>query len=1367
MSAETVRAIVQDNQLRHTYMALVGVLSDTSREAAGRYGVSELGMLADDLDAHLRSVNDNTDEAYRLELKRTTAAGHATKRAGPLGGLLSGLLGGNKGGDRGKADAGDQNGSGADDAAGNDGGGGLGGLLEGLLGGGGKGDGAGGKAGGLISNAISGAVGNLLSKTGDGLAGAGFFGGVGAGEGAAQGLSLAPASMTKSTAQQVAADNGMKNTGLNPVIQNAAMGLTATAVKALMGSNILKLPPLGGLGTSLGSGIGNGAAVGLGLSQRNSGPPLNGTNLEDAIGGFGFGASQALTSSLNGTQGLASFLPPIDVGATVADVGTGIGKGAAVGLKLTNNTGVAPPPPASGSDIPRLAGTLAFGLSQGLTGSIDTGTLNSLVPSNLDIGGTVLNLGTGLGGGAATGLKLVTQNKNLAPPPPKSVADIPGIAGTLAFGLSNSFTDNLNVSANTLASMLPPIDFGAAALDVGSGIGNGAALGLKLTNATTFTPPPPGSQLDIPKVAGTLAFGLSKSLTDSVNVSSLAGSLPSNLDIGGAALSVGAGLGSGAARGLKLTSKNIAPPTAKSAQDIPGIAGSLAFGLSNSLTDNINVSANSLASMLPPIDFASAALDVGTGLGKGAAVGLKLTQNNGTGFSMASPASAADIPKIAGSLAFGLSRSLSESVNTSNVGLGNVLPADFDLGSAVLGAGRGLGSGTSLGLGLASNKNFTPPAAKSQSDIPGLAEAFTFGLGNSFTDKINVSSQVSSLGSMLPPIDFGATALNTGAGLGLGAAKGLRLTNKALAPASPASINDIPNIAGSFAFGLSDAVAGNLNTTDLLSQFGGGSGSGMDALFSGGVNGLLSRFGSPAASGLGKGLGKGAAIGLGLQPDGPPEPLASMPAGDVDIAGITQNFAEGLSSRFLANGTATKALGSLGNGTGGLASLTSGIDIARAAGGFTRGLITGAGDGVQAIGGINAILNGTSKQPSAEVPDSRVDFNDSTGGAAVGFGQGLGSSGVVTLQKLLAQGINLGAVLSGGSKVKRDVEEPTRALALAGRDEGAASGLNLSSLFTADSISAVAQKGVDALTCDGFAGVLLVASGLQSSGSVSLGGGGLSENVQNALRALIPKSMIRVVSQGNTFDIDGKQLGDVFISGGNAVQALSVNGFPINIYTAFVSLHVGSAIIGLFFLMPFVMSLTSLRNILTRLRVPDVLPKWTPKVCRLTVIFGVIPSLILLPVFGILAASGTQHFRTAHGILGLITFIVAIAAVVLYFYSKPAALTPGDPIPGNSQVTRLSLASNLVYQLLSVLLFFTAITGYADLSSVTLCLTRAVVNFETAVWIGMVLVPAFVIGQFLTGSELLLVYRARRKARKARKAAAREKTQGVQVAEEQ
>ncbi|OAA41729.1 hypothetical protein NOR_05237 [Metarhizium rileyi] len=1203
MSEGTIRAILEDTQLRHTYMALVSMASATSREAAGRYGVSELTTLADDLDGHVRDVNANTDEPLHLPSRSKATVDDLHRRAGPFGGLFNGFLGGNNGGNRAAADGN----AGSSQAQG--GGGGGGGLLGNLLGGGG----GGGGIGGLISSTVGKAFNGLLDQTGGRLAGAGFFGGVGAGAGAAQALSLAPAEMTKSTAKQVAQDNQMKNTGLNPIIQNAATGLTATAVKAFMGSNVVQLPPVGGLGVSLGTGIGNGAAVGLGLTQKNLGPPTNGSAFEDAIGGFGFGASQSLTSSLNGRAGgLASFLPPIDLGATVADVGSGIGKGAALGLRLTNNTGIAPPQPTSASDIPGLAGTLAFGLSQGLTGSIDTQGLGSLVPANLDIGG--------------------------------------------------------------------------------------------------------------------------------------------------AALSVGAGLGNGAAKGLKLTQRNIEPPVAQSAQDIPGIAGSLAFGLSNSLTDNINLSANSLASMLPPIDFGATALDIGSGLGKGAAVGLKLVQNDTDGFPVPPPGASADIPKIAGSLAFGLSRSLSESVNTSSVGLGNILPADLDIGSAVLRAGRGLGSGASLGLGLASDQNFTPPAVTSQSDIPGIAEAFTFGLSNSLTDKVNLSSQVGSLGSMLPPIDIGATALSTGAGLGLGTAKGLGLSNKALAPASPASVNDIPNIAGNLAFGLSDAVSGSLNTTDLLARFGGGAGD----LLKGGVNGLVSKFGAPAASGLGRGLGKGAAIGLGLQPEGSPEPLESAAAGDVDIAGITQNFAEGLSSRFLANGTIDKLTAGLTEATGGgLGSLTSSIDIPRLANGFTRGLVTGAGDGVEAIGGIDAILAGQSKPPAGTVPDSKIEFNDSAGGAAVGFGQGLGSSGVVTLQKLLARGINLGAILPESPKQRRDIEPPTKALSLVGREDDVVSGLDLSRFLTASSISTVAQKGVDLLTCDGVAGLLLIGLGLQNSGTVSINGG-TSGNVQNILNAVIPNGTIRVVSEGNTFDIDGQKLTKALQSGSGLLQTLSINGFGLAAYTAFVTLHVGSAILGYMFLMPMVLSLTSIGNIFNRLRVPDMLPAWTPKFCKMTVIFGVIPSSILLLIFGIVAGA-SKHFRTAHGILGLITTFVSIIAILLYFYSKPEVLTPGEPIPGNNQTTRLTMASKIVNQLLWVLLVPTVITGFADLSSVTLCLTRAVVRFEIAVTLGLALGSMFVMSQFITSSELILLYRTRSKANKAF-SASREKEQRLDAA---
>lgn len=197
---------------------------------------------------------------------------------------------------------------------------------------------------------------------------------------------------------------------------------------------------------------------------------------------------------------------------------------------------------------------------------------------------------------------------------------------------------------------------------------------------------------------------------------------------------------------------------------------------------------------------------------------------------------------------------------------------------------------------------------------------------------------------------------------------------------------------------------------------------------------------------------------------------------------------------------------------------------------------------------------------------------------------------------------------------------------------------------------------------------------------------------------------------------------------------------------------------------------------------------WTPKLCRMLTIFGIVPSMVLILIFGILAGSKTGHFRTAHGVsrrlslstfsdhrannclsqvLGLITLLVAIAAVALYLYSKPAALTPGDPIPGSSQLTRITLASNLCNQLLLILLAPAAITGFADLSSVTLCLTRVVVTFEMAISLGLGLGFVYTLGQFVSSSELFLIFRASRKAKKAATGGVREKIRRVEPTEEQ
>ncbi|KAJ4151019.1 hypothetical protein LMH87_011739 [Akanthomyces muscarius] len=1355
-----------DAQLRRAYMALMSMFSDATREAATRYGAIELRTLSNELESHIHTVNSNTDKRHRLDLKRSvsddnddngeggaegilarlfsspspdteseldiaqtdmeaTSTGEQTEPdsgATTLGKrLLGGLLGNILGGDAGKA-------GGADGAAGA------------AAGGAGKGG-----IGGIISNVAGDVVGKLLSSTGSGFAGAGFFGGVGAGQGAAQALNLATAAKAKTTGEQVAQENGMKNSGLNPIISNAAMGLTATAVKAAMNSPLLsKLPPIAALAASLGAGVGSGGAMGLGVTSKNVAPPLNGSSVEDIVGGLGFGASRAFTSNLNLTGGLASLLPPANIGATVQGVGSGIGKGAALGLKLTRNASIEPPPPASLQDIPGVAGSLSFGLSRSFTDSIDVSNIAGLVPGNLDIGASVLSLASGLGGGAAQGLGLAAKNKNLAPPSPKAVSDIPGIAGTLGFGLSNSFTSGADLNAQSLGGLLPNFSFGDAALNVGNGVGKGAALGLKFTNDSSIAPPVPQAAQDIPGLAGTVAFGLSRSFTDALGQKSLANLVPANLDVGGLALSAGTGIGNGAARGLKLTKADLAPALPKSNADLNGIAGTFAFGLSNSLTDNLNLSAQSLGAAIPPIDFNSAALSVGNGIGSGAALGLKLTQKDASGFETPAPPSVpslADIPKIAGTLAFGVSKSLTGSINGSGMSISNLIPADLDIGEVALGAGRGLGSGASMGLGLASMTMLKSRAESnsSSSNVPGLVEKFTFGLGNSFTDKINISSQAQNLASNLPPVDLGATVLSVGSGLGLGSAKGLGLAKAdAQAPPMPESLKDIPQLAGTFSFGLSDALTKNLNITGLLGGLTKNAG------------GMLAKFAAPVASGLGKGIGTGSAVGLGLQPEtdiASPQ-RSSTQGGDIDAEALAQSFAEGLTSRFLANDTAGKLVKSVsgGNGTGGITDLVGKIDVPRIANGLARGLLTGAGDGVQAVGGINAIINGTSAAPVGPIADTKVEFDDSTGGAVVGFGQGLGASGVVTLQKLLARGINLRRSLQWHND--GDAGDPnTRDLVVARRQENAPSPLNLTRLVSAKALSTVGQKGVDVLTCDGIGGLFLLLSGLQKSGTLPTGD--FSENTLDSVRTLIPRDVIRVESQGSTFEVDGSVLADnLGKSDFNLFGTLTINGSPFGRYAAFLAVHIASAIIGLYVVWPLVLTLGSLQNMAIRLRIPLLISAWTPRTTMILRLFVVAPSLIFILVFGLLSGAAAGHFRTAHGILGLITLLVAIAAIALSFFAKPAELTPGDPVSGTAKLGTASWASHACNQVLMALLLPTAFTGFADLSSVTLCLTRAVVTFELAVSLGMGIVFVFALGMYMSSAELTLVFMANRKIKK-------------------
>ncbi len=94
------------------------------------------------------------------------------------------------------------------------------------------------------------------------------------------------------------------------------------------------------------------------------------------------------------------------------------------------------------------------------------------------------------------------------------------------------------------------------------------------------------------------------------------------------------------------------------------------------------------------------------------------------------------------------------------------------------------------------------------------------------------------------------------------------------------------------------------------------------------------------------------------------------------------------------------------------------VDLGSVAQGFARGFVQGAGDAVQSIGGIPALLNGTAHASLSPVPDGTVAFNDSVGGAATGFGQGLGGQLVLVARQLL-DGVNI--ALPGASAARRSV----------------------------------------------------------------------------------------------------------------------------------------------------------------------------------------------------------------------------------------------------------------------------------------------------------------------------------------------------------
>lgn len=121
-----------------------------------------------------------------------------------------------------------------------------------------------------------------------------------------------------------------------------------------------------------------------------------------------------------------------------------------------------------------------------------------------------------------------------------------------------------------------------------------------------------------------------------------------------------------------------------------------------------------------------------------------------------------------------------------------------------------------------------------------------------------------------------------------------------------------------------------------------------------------------------------------------------------------------------------------------------------------------------------------------------------------------------------------------------------------------------------------------------------------------------------------------------------------------------------------------------------------------------------------------------------------RHFRTMHGILGLLTTIIALTTVLLhYIVMVRKSYSAFDGLFRQRQLVSITSARFATNQILLCLSIVTVLTGFVDLASISLCLTH-VVSMEIGILIGFNLAGISAISQAVSGLDGYLTWREKR-----------------------
>ncbi|KAF1952393.1 hypothetical protein CC80DRAFT_572612 [Byssothecium circinans] len=742
------------------------------------------------------------------------------------------------------------------------------------------------------------------------------------------------------------------------------------------------------------------------------------------------------------------------------------------------------------------------------------------------------------------------------------------------------------------------------------------------------------------------------------------------------------------------------PPSAMNGTDDLGTAllGSLR-SLGGSLTDGL----------------ATPAFFLGIGLGMGAENGFNLTTPE------QSKAQATKVAASLGQEAKGLN------LVAQNVGSGftaQIAPAlgnttnSFQVGMAAYGLAQGIGRGTAMGLNLTQMK-YAPSNA---TDPMAVASNFGLGIAQPIAANIDVSKAFSGTGDqfnqMLPMI-----AVAAGQGLGEGASKGLGLMKSNLTSGSPfkkrqlpagmdPNAIDLPGTIGNFTLGLSESF---LQSADLSKVFGGGMNM-SSLMFNLDATSLVS-----ISSGAGKGAGEGIAVGLNL--------LTAVngtlvsPATSVNGINTTQEqaaeqFVKGMLAGFLQNGGAQFVDSFVKQQT---SSAGKNMDVAKAAEGAARGLAEGAVSALSAGGGFSKVLAGDFPKdlPMRLEALPPTTFNDSTGGAVVGFMRGLSGEGVLLAFQQVNAGKNASALKrSAGSKGvasyaltrRQDAQSPTSSTAPSSTPALA---------IDSNTLEGIAQYSVDAITCNGIGGLAALGLGVMNSPALKATAmaSGKTDNITTPLLdpsvlAALPKGPIRITNEGNEFVI---KLSD---------GSIQVNDMPARLFVIMTAAHIILTTLAFFYFLPIYLALGAIQRISVMIGHPVNEKK--NKKWRTIFLLGLFaPTGLSGIVLGMIAMGKSKHFGTTHGIFGLIVFLILIPTVVTSFMRLRSTAPPPPPSAFAPKIktfpslfkgpSKIHVIAAFLVQLSLAFGMLSWIQGFALLRSISLCVIDAVLIAPTMV----------------------------------------------------